>query len=149
MYRGRQVVFCTTALAVLAAVTGCAGSGSNPLPVTPTSHSGITMTFTSPSATTDFPRPDAVTPESAKQLCDMISPKIGDWRNQSATARKADFNLVVHDWAARSGGLNTQVLEDRTMVDRITSQTCPATRQQALDALQISDLADGLIGFGK
>ncbi len=149
MHRGRQAIFLTATLAVLAVVTGCAGGGSSPLPVTPTSHSGITMTFTSASATTDFPNPDTVTPESAKQLCDMISPKIGDWRNQTDTARKADFNLVVHDWAARSGGLNTQVLEDRAMVDRITGQTCPATRQQALDALQVSALADGLVGFGK
>ncbi|MBY8859256.1 hypothetical protein K7711_22465 [Nocardia sp. CA2R105] len=78
----------------------------------------------------------------------MISPKIGEWRDQGSTARKADFNFIVHDWAARNGGLNTQVIADRTIVDRITTQNCPDTRRQALAALQIGTLADGLVGFG-
>ncbi|WP_235747619.1 hypothetical protein [Nocardia coffeae] len=137
----------TAALMCLATVTGCT-TGAGPLPTTPTSHSGITITFVSPSATADIPRPDRVTPEAAKQLCDMISPKIGEWRDQGSTARKADFNFIVHDWAARNGGLNTQVIADRTIVDRITTQNCPDTRRQALAALQIGTLADGLVGFG-
>lgn len=136
-------------LAVLAGVSGCAGSnGPNPLPPTPTSHPDVTITFTSPSATGDMPNPDQVTPEAAKLLCDMISPEIANWRKQDATAAEVSFNLTVHDWAARSGGLNTLVVRDRGIVDTITDQTCPDTRKQALDALRIGRLADGLAGFG-
>ncbi|WP_067903967.1 hypothetical protein [Nocardia vaccinii] len=149
MYSIRQTtITLTAAMAALAAVTGCTAGGSDPLTTTPTSHPGVTITFTSPSATSDVPRPDSVTPEAAKQLCDKISPKIDEWRKQSSAARKADFNLIVHDWAARNGGLNTQVIADRAVVDRITTQNCPDTRRQALDALRISTLADGLVGFG-
>lgn len=152
MYSIRQTtITLAAALAALAALTGCNADGSGSLlpTTTSTSHPDVTITFNSPSATSDVPRPDSVTPEAAKQLCDKISPKIDEWRDESPAARRTDFNLIVHDWAARNGGLNTQVIADRAVVDRITTQNCPDTRRQALDTLQISALADALVGFGR
>lgn len=149
MYPIRSVTTLAAALAVPAGVTGCTGSGGpNPLPPTPTSHPEVTITFTSPSATGEIPNPDQVTPEAAKLLCDMISPEIAKWRKQDTTTAAVSFNLTVHDWAARSGGLNTLVVRDRGIVDTITDRTCPDTRKQALEALRIGRLADGLAGFG-
>jgi hypothetical protein len=149
MYPARLAVTLIAALATVAGVAGCTGSsGPNPLPATPTSHPDVTITFTSPSSTEDIPNPEQVTPEAEKLLCDMIAPDIANWRKQDATAAEVSFNLTVHDWAARSGGLNTMVVKDRSIVDRIADQTCPDTRRQALDALRIGRLADGLAGFG-
>ncbi|WP_067671228.1 hypothetical protein [Nocardia miyunensis] len=145
----RAVTVLTATLAALAAVTGCSASGLSPTSTSPTPPPQVTITFTSPSETSEIPHPDQITPETAKQLCDMISPKIDDWRTDTSTTARADFNLVVHDWAARSGGLNTKVLTDRALVDRVTTQTCPDTRQQALQALKVGNLADDLVGFGK
>ncbi|QIS14433.1 hypothetical protein [Nocardia arthritidis] len=138
------------ALALLAALTGCgSGDNSNPLPATPTTHPDFSITFSSPSATKDRINLDQVTPEAEKQLCDMIGPETGNWRNQEPGVGKVSFNVTVHDWAARNGGLNDLVIKDRTVVDRITDQMCPDIRRQALSALQVGELADALAGFGR
>ncbi|WP_433726812.1 hypothetical protein ACQP0C_34280 [Nocardia sp. CA-129566] len=140
------------AAAMLAAVllVGCDANGDiNPLPGTPTSHPNITITFSSPGSPAQVPNTDEITPAAAGQLCEMIGPEVDKWRTQGTQLGKISFNGTVHDWAARNGGLNDTVIRDRAVVDRITGTTCPDVRQQALDALQISTLADGLLGFGR
>lgn len=78
----------------------------------------------------------------------MMRPDVDKWRTQEPTRAKVGFNATVHDWAARNGGLNDTVLKDRAIVDRITTTECPDVRQQVLDALDITNLAGGLAGFG-
>ncbi|WP_433680451.1 hypothetical protein [Nocardia sp. CA-119907] len=142
----------TLAAAILTTVllVGCDGDGDiNPLPGTPTSHPNITMTFSSPGSSAQVPNTDEITPTAARQLCEMIGPEVDKWRTQGTQLGKISFNGTVHDWAARNGGLNDTVIKDRAVVDRITVTECPDVRQQVLDALQISTLADGLLGFGR
>ncbi|WP_433713894.1 hypothetical protein ACQP2U_06830 [Nocardia sp. CA-084685] len=138
----------TVAVALLA---GCGGNGplDPAVPATPTSHPDITITFSSPGSSAQVPNPDEITPAAAAQLCDMLKPEVGRWRSEGAQLGKLGFNGTVHDWAARNGGLNDTVVTDRAIVDRITTTQCPDVRQQVLDALSISTLADGLAGFGR
>ncbi|NNH70610.1 hypothetical protein HLB23_12175 [Nocardia uniformis] len=91
---------------------------------------------------------DKVTPAAAQQLCDMISPEIANWRDQGSALAKVSFNGTVHNWAARNDGLNDEVLRDQSIVDDATSRTCPEVRQQAIDVLEVPDLASALAGFG-
>ncbi|MFI9503947.1 hypothetical protein [Nocardia sp. NPDC052566] len=142
------------ALAAMAAgallLTGCAGDDNPLLPTTPTSERpDITLTFTSAPTAKDVPDPDQVTPQAAQKLCDMLRPEVGKWRGEAPGVGKLAFNASVHEWAARSGGLNDLIVKDRGIVDTLTTQHCPDVRQQVLDALRIDDLASGLAGFGR
>ncbi|MGY4099883.1 hypothetical protein ACW2Q0_10045 [Nocardia sp. R16R-3T] len=142
----------TLAAATMAAalLAGCGDNGVlDPQPATPTSHPNITITFSSPGSSAQVPNPDEITSTAAKQLCDMLKPEADRWRTEGAQLGRLGFNGTVHDWAARNGGLNDTVLKDRAIVDRITTTECPDVRQQVLDALNISTLADGLVGFGR
>ncbi|MET8877405.1 hypothetical protein [Nocardia sp. NPDC004604] len=142
----------TVAAAILAAVllVGCDGDGDiNPLPGTPTAHPNITITFSPPGSSAQVPNTDEITPTAARQLCEMIGPEVDKWRTQGRQLGKISFNGTVHDWAARNGGLNDTVIRDRAVVDHITVTECPDVRLQVLDALQISTLADGLLGFSR
>ncbi|WP_433194696.1 hypothetical protein ACQP1G_39030 [Nocardia sp. CA-107356] len=142
----------TLAAAALAAVllVGCGDDGGiNPLPATPTSHPDITITFSSPGSSAQVPNPDEITPTAAKQLCAMMEPEVDKWRTEGTPLGKISFNGTVQNWAARNGGLNDTVIEDRAIIDRITTTECPDVRLQVLDALKITTLADGLAGLGR
>jgi hypothetical protein len=145
---GLRIFLVACAFAGTAALTACSDEENSPAPATPTDQK-ITMTFPKPSSSSELPNPDQITPEAAKQLCDMMRPEIDNWRAQGSTLGKVAFNGTVHNWAARNGGLNDTVLENRGIIDTITTQNCPDVRQQTLAALDISDLASGLAGFGR
>jgi len=81
---------------------------------------------------------------SATQLCDMIRPELSNWRVQGPTLGRIGFNALVHEWALRNGGINGHVLADKAMIDRITTKSCADVRQQAIEALELTDLASGL-----
>lgn len=49
----------------------------------------------------------------------------------------------------RNGGLNDLVVTDRSIVDTVTTQNCPDVRQQALEALDVPELASALTGAGR
>ncbi|WP_433655330.1 hypothetical protein ACQPW1_31140 [Nocardia sp. CA-128927] len=134
-------------LAAAPLVVACSDDNKDPAaPATATSNS---IVLSMPSTTAQVPNPDAqISEAAAKQLCDMMRPDIDKWRTEGAAIGRVAFNGTVHNWAARSGGLNDTVLKDRGVVDQITTQHCPDVRQQALEALDTSDLASALVGFG-
>lgn len=145
-------VLVTGAVLVSAA---CSGDGTDvpgvdSVPATDSGGGDITLTFPPPSggATAEVPDTDAVSPAAARDLCDTLAGELGGWREQGGTGAKVSYNATVQSWAARNGGLNDIVVRDRAVVDTLTTQTCPDVRQQALDALELSDLASGLVGFG-
>lgn len=74
----------------------------------------------------------------------MIRPELSNWRVQGPTLGRIGLNAMVHDWALRNGAINAQVLADKQSIDRITTKACPEVRQEAIDALQLPDLASGL-----
>ncbi len=108
-----------------------------------------TAPVTMPSTTTTTGSDeDKVTPEAAQQLCDMIAPEIDNWRDQGSVVGKVSFNGTVQNWAARNDGLNDEVIRDKSIVDDVTTRTCPDVRDRAMKALEVSDLASALAGFG-
>ncbi|MFR9753190.1 hypothetical protein ACL02S_19435 [Nocardia sp. 004] len=74
----------------------------------------------------------------------MIRPELSNWRVQGPTLGKIGLNALVHEWALVNGAINATVLADKPIIDRLTSESCPDVRRQALDALELPDLASGL-----
>lgn len=145
----RRVPRALLIVGALAAVPLVAACTSDKDPATPATATNSTIVFSMPSTTAQVPNPDKqISGAAAKQLCDMMRPDIDKWRAEGADVGRVAFNGTVHNWAARNGGLNDTVLEDRGVIDQITKQNCPDVRQQALEALDTDDLAGALVGFG-
>ncbi|MEU2178451.1 MULTISPECIES: hypothetical protein [Nocardia] len=134
-------------LAASSVIAACSGDDAGSAADTP-EPATVSITMPGPSSS-QVPNTDQITPEAAKQLCDMMRADIDTWRGQGATLAKVTFNGTVHNWAARNGGLNDVVVTDRNTVDAITTQTCPDVREQAVQALDVPDLASALAGFGR
>ncbi|WP_330232160.1 hypothetical protein OHA40_06510 [Nocardia sp. NBC_00508] len=127
-----------------AALTAC-GSDSSPAPTgsaSSTTASATAAPGTTPGRTT--PASPEITPAAAKNLCDMMRPELSNWRVQGPTLGKIGLNAMVHEWALTNGAINAAVLADKPIIDRVTTQSCPDVRQQAIEALAIPDLASGL-----
>lgn len=143
-----RLVLLTCACAAGSALAGCSGTDdSAPVPATPAPGT-VSITMPGP-AQTQVPNPDQITPEAAQQLCDMTRSDLDSWRDQGSVVAKVSFNGTVHNWAVRNGGLNDLIVTDRGVVDTVTTQTCPDVRQQALEALDVADLASALAGVGR
>ncbi|MFC9434031.1 hypothetical protein [Nocardia sp. NPDC057030] len=135
------------ALAAAPLVAACSAEDKDP--AAPATGTNTSVLFSMPSTTAQVPNPDGqISGAAAKQLCDMIRPDLDKWRTEGAALGRVAFNGTVHNWAARNGGLNDTVIKDRGVVDQITTQNCPDVRRQALEALDTSDLASALVGFG-
>ncbi len=137
----------TAGLAAIALIAGCGGGGTtgSPEPAGSSGPATSTAAHASGSATAGKTQgPVEVPDQVAKQLCDRIQPQLSDWRVQGPTLGRVALNITVHEWAALNGGLNMQVLGDKSVVDRITTTSCPDVRSQALQALELSDLAAGI-----
>lgn len=138
-------ILLVASLSAAAALTAC-GSESDPAP---TGSSGSTTSKAggpSGSATTSkaAPGPLEVSDDAAKQLCDMMRPELSNWRVQGPTVGRIGLNFMVQEWALRNGGINGRVLADKPVIDRITTKSCPDVHQQAIEALELSDLAAGI-----
>lgn len=124
------------------ALTAC-GSGGEAGPASTTTGSS---TVTSSAETSAVPgTPLQVPATAAKNLCDMMRPELSNWRIQGPTIGRVGLNAMVHEWALTNGGINARVLADKPVVDRVTTETCPDVRQQAIEALNLPDLASGLV----
>ncbi|GAA5058179.1 hypothetical protein [Nocardia callitridis] len=135
-----------------AALTACGGTENAPA----TGSSGSTTASatstatgsTTPEETGSASKPKPGSPEisdaAGSQLCDMIRPELSNWRVQGPTAGKIGLNGIVHEWALRNGAINGAVLADKPIIDRVTDKSCSDVRQQAVEALEIPDLATGL-----
>ena len=127
-------------IAAAAALAACAGPESVP-------SGSAASTSSAPTTTPTIPTPAqtlTISPSSAAQLCDMIRPELSNFRVQGPTLGKISLNAMVHDWGLRNGGINGHVLADKAMIDRITSESCPDVRTEALTALELPSLAAGL-----
>ncbi|RJO69326.1 hypothetical protein D5S18_30700 [Nocardia panacis] len=121
-----------------AAVTACGSTA------TPSGSSAPTTTTGAAAPTPVKPGALQINDQAAGQLCDMIRPELSNWRVQGPTLGRLGYNIMVQDWAARNGGINLAVLADKPVIDRITTKSCSDVRSQAIDALQLTDLASGL-----
>lgn len=146
MTRGALAVAGALSVALIA---GCGGgdsgsagpAGSAASTTTSGTHpSGSAGVTARPGQTSPVQVPDPV----AQKLCDAISPQLSDWRVQGPTLGRVALNITVHQWAAENGGINLAVLGDKAVVDRITTKSCADVRTQALQALELPDLAAGI-----
>ncbi|MBC7302740.1 MAG: hypothetical protein H5T78_17570 [Nocardia sp.] len=87
-----------------------------------------------------------ISDEAAVHLCEMMAPELDNWRAQGSTVARVSFNATVQNWAVRSGGINVAVVRHREVIDTVTQQHCPDVREQAVQALEVPDLASALAG---
>ncbi|MGA9874017.1 MAG: hypothetical protein WBQ44_23135 [Rhodococcus sp. (in: high G+C Gram-positive bacteria)] len=139
----RAAVSLVGAAAVLASVGACA---------TDTGNTGSSQSLT-PTTSADLPATSqaapagAITDQQREQLCTDLGEQLQEWRIQGPTLGRGGLNIVVQTWAAQSGVINLQVVQNRAIVDEITSAQCPDVREEAMRSLDIPDLASGLVGF--
>ncbi|AOW92902.1 hypothetical protein BFN03_10050 [Rhodococcus sp. WMMA185] len=138
----RPVVLAAGAMALAAIVAGCAGQGTAPEPNSPAPASP-----TAPADPGTAMVPGEVTEAQAVQLCTDLESQLQSWRTYTPTIGKTGLNGVVGTWIAKNNLNALDFLQDRGRVDVITTAACPDIRQGAVTALEIPDLASGLIGF--
>ena len=124
------------AAAATLTLAGCAAGAGAP---------AATSTTTAPVTTTAAGL--SFTQAQSDKLCSDIEAQLQNWRVQGPTLGRAGLNILVQTWAAESGSSNLAVLQDRPIVDRVTSENCADVRAQAIDELAIPDLASGLVGI--
>nr|WP_314141493.1 hypothetical protein [uncultured Rhodococcus sp.] len=136
----RSVVAVASAAALLAVLGACS---------TDTTNTGSSSTTTvAPTTTVTTPPADAVITDAQKQqLCTDLEAQLSNWRVQGPTLGRGGLNILVQTWAAQSGVINLQVVQNRAIVDDITTETCSDVRDEAIRSLDIPDLASGLVGF--
>ncbi|MBT1193579.1 hypothetical protein [Rhodococcoides kroppenstedtii] len=122
-------------------VTACGSGGtSDPAESTTSSAAATTTSTTAASATAP------VTSDQAETLCRDLEAQLSNWRTQGPTLGRGGLNILVQTWAAQYG-LNAAVVQNRAIVDDATEETCGDVRSQAIDLLEIPDLASGLVGL--
>ncbi|MFC4602230.1 hypothetical protein [Rhodococcus kronopolitis] len=145
----RFTVVTAGALAALALTAGCAADTT---PTAPTGGGTALPGTTAPPAP-PVPAPGVgadtggVTADQAARLCADMQAQLQSWRTYTPTIGKGGLNTVVGTWAAQSGVNMLDLIAHKSRVDAITEQYCPEVRQGAIKALEIPDLAAGLIGF--
>lgn len=137
---GRSAVALVGAAALLAVAGACSTDTTN------TGSSSTTTTAPSTTVTTT-PVEAAVTDAQKQQLCTDLEAQLSNWRVQGPTLGRGGLNILVQTWAAQSGVINLQVVQNRALVDDITKETCSDVRDEAIRSLDIPDLASGLVGF--
>ncbi|MDJ0393012.1 hypothetical protein QMK17_06680 [Rhodococcus sp. G-MC3] len=139
-YRTVAVSF-VGAAAVVSVIGGC-----SPDSTTTGSSATLTTTTTIPKSTAPAGAGE-ITDQQSQQLCSDLGEQLQEWRIQGPTLGRGGLNIVVQTWAAQSGVINLQVVQNRGIVDDITIANCPEVRQEAMTSLDIPDLASGLVGF--
>lgn len=145
-----RIVLLAGVIAAFAAVAACGDPESDQA----ASSSSPTTTAPPPPSTTQAPPTTGavadIAPAAQLDLCTRIEGTLSDWRVQGPTLGTPALNLLVQEWAFANGGLelNARIVGDRGIPDAITSATCPDTRRQAIEALNLPDLASGLVGLG-
>lgn len=143
---------CTVAAgfaALLALAVGCA----SPQPPAPAGTSTVVPPPGTPEAAPVAPGgvipgdTGGVTSAQAAALCADMSAQLQSWRTYTPTIGKGGLNTVVGTWAAQNGLNVIDLLAHKARIDVITSTQCPDVRQGAMSALELPDLASGLIGF--
>ncbi|MGW0041138.1 hypothetical protein [Rhodococcus sp. NPDC003348] len=134
------------AAAILGLTAGCA-TETTPAPG-PTSAAPAPGTGAAAAPGTVIPGDSGgVTTTQAEKLCSDMAAQLQNWRTYTPTIGKGGLNTVVGTWAAQNGINMIDLVAHKARVDVITSAQCPDVREGAMSALEIPDLASGLIGF--
>ena len=144
MHLSRVAATVAGAAAVAALVAGCNTTSSETTSAGSSSPSPVPSSSVPNSPVAGV---EGVTPDAAKKLCSDLQNSLSDWRVQGPTLGKPALNILVQTWAAQNGAVNVKVLQDRSIIDKVTTDACPDARQEALKALELPDLASGLVGW--
>lgn len=130
--------------AVLAVTVGCS---NQPAPA-PAGTSAVAPAPGAAAPATPIPGDTGgVTAAQAEKLCSDMAAQLQNWRTYTPTIGKGGLNTVVGTWAAQNGINMIDLVSHKARIDVITSAQCPDVREGAMYALEIPDLASGLIGF--
>ncbi|MFQ6227407.1 hypothetical protein [Nocardia sp. NPDC002869] len=124
-------------------LTACGGVQTGSQDTSPAASSASATTSATMSSAAPA-TPLEVSDKAAQNLCDMMRPELSNWRVQGPTLGRIGLNAMVHEWALTNGGINAQVLADKAVVDRVTVKACPDVHDEAVQALELPDLASGL-----
>ncbi|MCZ4519192.1 hypothetical protein O4220_11765 [Rhodococcus ruber] len=138
---GRSAVALAGAAALLTLVGACSTDTTN------TGSTSGTTTVAPTTTVTSTPAEAVITDVQKQQLCTDLEAQLSNWRVQGPTLGRGGLNILVQTWAAQSGVINLQVVQNRAIVDDVTKETCSDVRDEAIRSLDIPDLASGLVGF--
>lgn len=88
-----------------------------------------------------------VTEAQAADLCERLESQLQPWRTYTPSVGRGGLNILVGEWAGINGVDLLALAGDRSRIDAITSAQCSDVREEAVTALEIPDLASGLVGF--
>ncbi|MGF0312562.1 hypothetical protein [Rhodococcus sp. IEGM1428] len=137
---GRSAVALAGAAALLTLVGACSTDTTN-------TGSSSSTTVAPTTTVTTTPAEAVITDAQKQQLCTDLEAQLSNWRVQGPTLGRGGLNILVQTWAAQSGVINLQVVQNRAIVDDVTKETCSDVRDEAIRSLDIPDLASGLVGF--
>ncbi|MEU1427183.1 hypothetical protein ABZ412_08905 [Nocardia sp. NPDC005746] len=135
----RRTSLLGAALAAVALTAACGDNTSTGSSQPKGSGSSLTSAPSTPPSTAAQLN---ISEDQAKQLCDMLRPQLSDWRVQGPTLGKIAFNATVAQWAVQNGLF---IPSERGVVDRVTTKSCADVRDQTLSALEIPNMAAGLV----
>lgn len=130
------------AAALVTVLSGCAGgTTTSPAP------SSATPTTSAAAATTTAAAAGTFTDAQVQQLCSDMEAELQNWRTVTPTLGKGALNLLIGSWASQNGINLIDLAAHRDRVDTSMAASCPEIRDGALYALEIPDLASGMVGF--
>ena len=144
----------TTALPVLAVaaaamMTACTTVGEPSS--TAGSDSGAPSTSASDNSSPSAPAPaeglpTGINTEMAQSLCDDLGAQAQSMRTYTLTVGKVTLNGTVGTWSMRYNINLVDLAQNREKVDQILEVQCPDIRAEVIRALEIPDIASGLLG---
>lgn len=146
----RRYAFAVAGVAALLAGTAGCASDTTPAPASTAAPAPAPSTNSGGASAAGSVIPGdsgGVTTTQAEQLCSDMEAQLQSWRTYTPTIGKGGLNSVVGTWAAQNGINMIDLVTHKARIDVITTAQCPDVRDGALYAIEIPDLASGLIGF--
>ena len=137
-------------LAVAGVLAGCAPTQAPAPSGTATESTANTgPTESMPAARPSAPESGAggFTEAQTADLCARLEGQLSNWRTYTPSVGRGGLNILVGEWGAANGVDLVVLAGDRARIDAATSAQCPEIREEAVQALDIPDLASGLVGF--
>lgn len=131
-----------TACTTVGEPTTTAGTGAGTTTGSGTSSGGASQPGTAPAAGL----PSGVTPDMAQDLCDSLAGQAQSMRTYTPTIGKVTLNTTVGTWSMKYNLNLVDLAQNRGKVDQILETQCPAVRTDVITALNIPDIASGLLG---
>lgn len=91
--------------------------------------------------------PAGISSQAADALCSDLDGNLQAMRTYTVTPGKVTLNGTVITWAAQNGVDLVDLAQHREKIDEAMSVRCPDVRDGVTSALEIPDVAAGLVGL--